>query len=280
MAKKQKPDDLLGALNAQIGGDSKPKGKAKPARPELKLLEATQDLLIELAGITEVYNIVEQRKSVLSDEFKSQTWEQFTDHWFAVGSRPKNPKVQHEDSQGIFQLKAMFKVVVPEDGDVDDALKAAGFEEKVRDKIIEENVDHVTETGPRPFNELLHGHYISGEGGRQFIEANEVEQSAAKKILAFMTADGGKKVSVEPLTAEERMAAITKSEKYVVKAGFMERAAAYCKNAAQLRALLTIIKPQVAVSHMKFAEKASGREKIERIQAVFNALFDPVAGEF
>jgi len=276
MAKKKKADDMLGALNAQLGG-GKFKSNAKAARPELKLLESTQDLLIELAGITEVFNIVDKRKSILSDEFKSETWEQFTDHWFAVGSRPKNPKVVHDDSQGIFQLKAMFKVIVPEDGDVDDALKAAGFEKKIRDKIIDENVDYVIETGPRPFNELLHGHYVRGEGGRQFIEATEVEQSAANKILAFITAESsGKKVSVEPLTFEERQVSITRSERHIVKAGFMERAATYCKNAVQLRALLTVIKPQVAVSHLKFAEKANAKEKIERMQIVFNSLFAEV----
>jgi hypothetical protein len=110
------------------------------------------------------------------------------------------------------------------------------------------------------------GRWTRGEGGREFVEADDVSKAAANKILQYVTAAATTgAVSVEPLTPEERKAAIVKTSKYVVKSGFMERATTYCKDADQLRALLTVVKPQVAVSHLKFALSDSKATKNKRL---------------
>jgi hypothetical protein len=70
------------------------------------------------------------------------------------------------------------------------------------------------------------------------------------------------------LTDEERKSVIVKQSKYVVKTGFMERATTYCKDADQLRALLTVLKPQIAVSHMKYAISDNKKQKNERLRGL------------
>jgi hypothetical protein len=127
---------------------------------------------------------------------------------------------------------------------------------------------------------LLNGHYISGKGGKQFVEATTEEKTAAQKILAFATAAAtGGKVEVEPLTNAERKVAISKSKKYVVKSGFLDRAASYCKSAAELRALLSVVSPQQAVSSLKFGKSDSKKGRNARLVDVFSTLVDMTGGD-
>lgn len=270
-------EDLLGALEGMV--DEKPKAKSTATdRPELQILQETQQLLTEFAGIAEVFKLVDEKKKQLSEEFKDSVWTQFTDTWFsASGGRPKNPTIQSTkngkpDCSAIFQLKAMFKVQVPQDGTPEDALKAVGFNAKTAKKIVDENVDTVVETGLRPFNELLNGKWVSGKGGKQFIEATEVEKAAAKKLLAYATAQGEGTVEVAPLTTEERAKAFQKNTSYVVKSGFLDRAVTYCKSADELRGLLTVITPQQAVSSVKFGKSDSADTHNGRMIDVFSEL--------
>ena len=276
MAKRKTQDanDLLGDLN-NIAGDSKPKQEAPKAsdRPELTLLKETQELLAELSGVSAVEKIVTARKDALQEEFKTDAWEQFTESWYKAGGRPKNPSVntkRHDgkpDCSGILQIKAQFKVNAPEDGKAVDALIAVGFNKKLAEKIVEENVDEVVETGYRNFNDLVKGRYISGKGGRQWVDSTDIEKSAGTKLMKFTMGQES-----EALTTEERQVALVQTTKTVVKAGFMERAATYCEDVDELRALLTVIKPTTAMSHLKFAKSESEEGRTERLKEVFNDL--------
>lgn len=264
--------DLLGMVPDAAQGA---KAEKKSDRP---VLDADTELMIEFAGAHVCSKIATERKDVLGDQLKAQVWQSLTDQWYEAGAKPSNPKLQAKqgskvDTSAIFQLKAMFKVQADSEdnsarGAVTSALVTVGFDTDQANLIYDENVEAEMVTEIRPFNELIQGRWISGDGGREFVPASDVEKSAAKKLLAVATGAA----TPEPLDAEERAAVIQKKLVYQVKAGFLDRAANYCDDANQLRALLTVIKPQVALSHVKYAQQASGNEKHRRILAAFTEI--------
>ena len=271
MAKKT-ADDLLGKLEGALPETPKEHEKERPT------LSPTEALMVEYAGVHAAAKICDDRKKIAGDELKSHLWDQFLEAWFEAGSKPSNPKVQtlvgkRVDCSAIFQVRATFKVQAPEDhssarGAVLEALRNVGFEDDIADDIFDENIEIEIETGLRPFNELVQGKWVTGKGGKEFIEATDVERSAAQKLLALVTnADKAK-----PLTNEERAVVLHKQTRYIVKAGFMERAATYCDSVDELRKLLTVIKPGEALSHVKFAATESEENRCQRIVEHFCEL--------
>ena len=283
MAKKkvveQKPvddlDALMSGLGEQVEESQKSTGKH---RTTVGAIGATQQLMVEYCGVDAAYKIADSRKKVVGAELKSQIWKELTDLWFATRSQPSNPKVETKkgtrtDCSCIYQVRASFSLNVPETegtsgrAPVIEALLAAGFEDETANKIFDENIEIVIEMGLKPINELAKGKWVSGDGGKEFIPATDVQRAAATKILKF--AQG---LSAEPLTSEERAQALQKETSFVVKAGFLDRAANYCDSAEQLRALLTVIKPGEALSQIKFAAADSAEEKNSRIEGSFHSL--------
>jgi hypothetical protein len=269
------PLDLLDSLNDMV--EESPDSTTKSEHPELELLDKTQKLLSELTSVSEVYKIVDSRKQTLADSLKEQAFEQLVDKWFASKSRPKNSllvfrKDGKNDCEGTFQIKSQFKINIPEDGTVYSTLLAVGFKSATAKKIVKENIDEVTITSMRPLNELTNGHYIDGN---QFVKATDVEKSAGAKILSYAVAktiEGN--TDVKPLTPEERKVSILKKSKVVIKDGFMERAVNYCKTIDDLKNLLDVITPVLAVSHMKFALSGSEIDKVERLKGAISKLLD------
>lgn len=269
--------DMLGML-----GDAVPEKKpAKDAHDDRPTIEADTELMVEFAGAHICSKITTERKDLVGAQLKEQVWQHLTDQWFANRTKPSNPKMQIKkggkvDTSAIFQLKATFKVQsLPLDeannsarGAVTGAFMAVGFDQETAEQLMDENVEAEMVTELKPFNELIQGKWISGKGGREFVPASDEEKSAAQKLLAVATGAS----QPEPLTADERAACITKKLVYQVKAGFMERAANYCEDADQLRALLTVVKPQRALSHVKFAAAQSENERNKQVLAAFTEI--------
>jgi hypothetical protein len=276
MAKSKKvtpdvEDDMLGMLEASV--EEKPVTKGEKDRPVV----SAPAIMTEFAAVKTAFDVLEERKDILGGELKSTIWEEFTNLWFASKARPSNPKVEtkkgrNPDCQAIYQCRTNFKVQYREGvsgrAGVIDPLKEIGFSDEMANKIFDENLEIVVETALRPFNELRNGSWSSGEGGKEFKPATDVQKSAANKLLNFVV---GK--DAEPLTAAERAECIVKDTNYIVKAGFLDRAVHYCNSADQLRALLTVVKPGEAVSYVKFAQSDTEDEKNTRLREVFSELF-------
>lgn len=266
-------DALMGGLGEQIQEASKDTGKH---RTTVGAVGATQQLMVEYCGVDAAFKIADSRKKVVGAELKGKIWEELTNLWFSTKSQPSNPKVETKkgtrtDCSCIYQVRASFKLNIPEGGSgrapAIQALNAAGFDDEMAGKIFDENIEIVIEMGLKPLNELAKGKWVSGDGGQEFVPATDVQKAAAAKILKF--AQG---LAAEALTAQERAEALQKETSYIVKAGFLDRAANYCDSADQLRALLAVIKPGEALSQIKFAAADSGEEKNSRIEAAFHGL--------
>jgi hypothetical protein len=254
--KKKDGEELLGDLNKEIPEGDKPKEK----RP---VMDAEQKMMRDYVSAHYCSKLADTRKKISGDALKSHLWQKFTDGWFEQKSKPSNPKVEVKkqgktDCSVMFQVKSAFKVKYPADhssarGAVLESLRNVGFADKTAEQIYDENIDVEVKTAVRPFNELVNGRWISGKSGKEFVESSDTEKQAAQKLLALIT-DSQK---ATPLTNEERAVILTKTTNYVVKGGFMERAALYCKDADELRTLLTVITPQLALSYVKFAAAES-----------------------
>lgn len=271
VAKEDNLNDLLGELNASVEEAPTVKDEEKN-RPVI----SQGRIMTEYAGVSTAYKILEERKDILGSELKSTVWEEFTDQWFSSKTKPSNPKIESKtgfkpDCQAIYQCRTNFKVQYREGvsgrNAVIDPLKEVGISDEIANKIFDENLEIVVENSLRPFNELAQGCWIAGDGGREFVPATDVQKAAAKKLLNFVI---GKEA--EPLTSAERVECLVKETRYEVKAGFLERAAYYCKSADQLRALLTVIKPGEAISHVKFAQNNDIVTRNERLEHIFHNL--------
>lgn len=273
MAKSKKntnPEDLL----ASLAGGLEEGQTTESDRPTLT---TEQSLLERYAGLDAVMKLVEPAHKEAGAEFKAYSWDQFTDKWFADKNCPANPKVQVKEGskvqhEGLFQVKASFKVGYVEGIEsaraaVTQALVNAGFEPEKADEIFDANVEIKVETVMRPLNELVHGKWVTGKGGKQFVEATAEEKAASQKILLFLAGKPATK-----LTPSEVALVMTKNTSYIVKSGFMDRAHTYCKDAGELRALLAVIKPTLAVSGVKYAKTAAEKERLEMLQKVFSDL--------
>ena len=264
-------DDLLGELNASIEEAPAVKDEEKN-RPVF----SQGQIMTEFAGVSTAYKILEERKDILGSELKSTVWEEFTNQWFSSKAKPSNPKIESKidrkaDCQAIYQCRTNFKVQYREGlsgrNAVIDPLKEVGISDEIANKIFDENIEIVVENSLRPFNELAQGSWVSGDGGKEFSPSTDVQKSAAKKLLNFVI---GKES--EPLTSAERVECLVKETRYEVKAGFLDRAAYYCNSANQLRALLTVIKPGEAISHVKFAQSDTEADKNGRLENIFHHL--------
>ena len=265
-------EDMLGALNDSVEEVTPVTETKEKNRPTIN----STGLMTEYAGITTALKTVEERKDIVGRELKDSLWTDFTNLWFQSKAKPSNPKVETKknnrpDCQAIYQCRTNFKVQYREEvsgrASVIEPLRDLGFSDAQASKIFDENIEIVVETVLRPFNELAQGAWVSGEGGKEFKPATDVQKVAATKLLAFVI---GKES--EPLSPSERAECLVKETRYEVKSGFLERAAHYCKDANQMRALLTIIKPGEAISHIKFAQSDTDEEKNGRLEELFHGL--------
>lgn len=268
VTKEDDANDLLGELNASVEETTTVKGKSRSVFP--------QEQMVEYAGISTALKIIKERNDILGSELKSTVWEELTNQWFSSKTKPNNPKIESKigfkpDCQALYQCKSNFKVQL-RDGlsgrnAVIDPLKDVGFSEEIANKIFDENLEIVIENSLRPFNELAQGYWISGDGGRDFVPATDIQKTAAKKLLNFVI---GKEA--EPLTAAERVACLVKVTRYEVKSGFLNRAVYYCNSVNQLRDLLAIIKPGEALSNVQFAQSDTKEVKNSRLEKMFHDL--------
>ena len=273
MSKKEKSvepnlDDLLGALNEQV--EEKVKiGDEEKNRPVV----SAPEIMTEFAGVKTAFDVLEERKDILGSELKSTVWDEFTNLWFSNKVKPSNPKIETKngrkaDCQAIYQCRLPLKVQYREGlsgrAAVIDPLKEVGLNDVIANKVFDENLEIVVENSLRPFNQLAQGAWVSGE----FNPATDIQKAAATKLLNFVIGKAS-----EPLTAAERVECLVKETRYVVKAGFLDRAVNYCETVDQLRALLTVIKPVEAISQVKFAQSDTDDQKNTRLREIFSELF-------
>ncbi len=273
-SKAKSAADLLSGLNKKTKKDTK-----KPAAKErnsLSLPKEVEDSLVKWVEAKLLADVVGARLENTAEEVKEAALDMMLDHLWDHNSLPGNPSLKLPNAKGqpdleaIYILQKKFKVRVPfvEDEAPEDTairiLMDVGLSKDNAESLVENELDMTPQTGTRPLNELVEGHY--GEN-KEWIEASPVEQEAGRKLLAFLTADADEasEVTVEALTDDERDAIIRKSNKVVVRAGFYERVKNYVTTRDQLGAVFTILQPVHYPSRAKLGISDTPERKNARL---------------
>jgi hypothetical protein len=245
--------------------------KKKTARPTLELPEEVVAQLAEYAPTKVLFDIVSERKERQNAELKQELFGHFLRTYWEKQARPNNPKVQARndqgkvDSEGILQLKAIFRINMPTVGEDEDpsevmvnALTEVGLEECDARKLVDKELDFTPKWGV-DLTEVM----TKGDG--------PAKSAAEKFFLLSQGVTEDENGDIE-LTAQEWGAlgeiinsGVKHGVELVDKANFLERACTYCHSLDQLDALFSVIVPQAALSGIKFAVNDSTDDRNKRL---------------
>lgn len=273
---------------ADLMPDAKPvaKGKQKWEMPLDPGAQASFTRWIEAKTVAEP---VQKRLDNSKEEVNEFCLRDMAKRLFETKSKPSNPelKTRNEagavDHQAVFLMTDKFKYRFPE---VPEGVGAKGHFVKVfidlglhpndAERLVENEVVFTPIMGVRKFNEMLQGRF--GEG-REFIPASVEEQTAIRKLVAYIRAAGnpGETVAVEPLTPAEKALIMERDSGITVKSGFYNRVATYVQNVDQLLAVFKIIQPIVYPAYPKFAMSDTAVNQTQRKIAAAADILGTVA---
>lgn len=262
------------------------KGKSKWELPLSSEAETSFGRWIEAKTVAEP---VLKRLENSKDEVNEFCLRQMAQRLFDSKSKPSNPEIKTRnakgevDHQAVFLMTDKFKYRFPE---VPEGVAVKGFFTQMfvdlglhqtdAARLVENEIIFTPITGIRKLNEMLQGHF--GEG-REFIPATEEEQTAVRKLVAYIraVANPGETVEVEPLTAAEKALIMERDSGITVKAGFYDRVATYCQNVDQLMAIFKVIQPIVYPAYPKFAMSDTAVNQMQRKIAAAADILGTVA---
>lgn len=223
---------------------------------------------------------VMQRLEHTKDTLNEICLVKFAQKYFELRNKPSNPQLaslkdgkDDHTASWIFTDKFKFRLPeVPEGHDAKavyiSAFVDSGIHPTDAEKLVHQELILNPVIGIKPLNDLLNGHF--GQG-REFVPATEIEKSAGRKIAAFLSSKNG--AAFDPLTDEEKMAAIQRDSGVTVRPGFLERVCSYAKSSDDLLVIFRLICPVVYPSFAKFAINDSPVSQGDRkIQAAAEIL--------
>ena len=138
------------------------------------------------------------------------------------------------------------------------------IEAEARRRLVEEELDFDPAVGVKTLTELLQGKYIEG---REYVESTQLEKQAGAKLAAFLQYSEGDDAP-EALTDDEKAAAVQHTSGMVIKAGFYDRLATYCRNVDEVMGVLSIFKPVIYANYAKFCVNGTAADKVGRLASV------------
>ncbi len=247
--------DKLSKLQKKVSTTEKVKETRE--RPEMTVPAIVKLAFTRLIPAQRIAKIAEERIKIENALVSDEMIGVYADCLFSQGCRPTNPRINLEkdgrpDISGLFQVQERFKVqcektTAPLRDRLISAFVSAGVAPAVAEKLVEMEIKYLpTTTLKKPLNELAEG--------------TDVEKSAAEKIIGLCIGE-----AVEPLTDDEREAAILQYEVAEVKDGFLERVRGYVTSAQQLKLVFKVVTPVHFVSHGKFGESDTPEEQVKRL---------------
>ena len=274
--------DVMANLNKtlqQHGLQVTPQPKGKQDRWEMVLSPEMNAVAKNWVEAKTVYDSVLSRLENTKAQLSEYAEGQMIDKIFENKSRPSNPQIVINDSDGkvdhqfIFIFQDKFKVEfkkMPENADPVDFFKglfvSLGLSQSNASDLVNNELDFNPVTGIRGLSELLDGHYGAG---REWFESSLEEKTAGAKLSALLMWDGT--THIEALTPQEKATVVKTDPGVVVKTDFYARVASYCETAEQLSAVFAVIKPIAYPSHVKFA---IGDSDVKRTQRKISAASD------
>jgi len=269
---------------------AKPVAKGKQ-KWELPLDPGAQTSFTRWISAKTVAEPVLKRLENSKDELNEYCLRDMATRLFNSKSKPSNPELKTRndagevDHQAVFLMTDKFKYRFPE---VPEGVSAKGHFVKVftdlglhpndAERLVDNEVVFTPITGIRKLNEMLQGRF--GEG-REFIPATAEEQTAVRKLVAYIRAVGnpGETVEVEPLTPAEKALVMERDNGITVKSGFYDRVGTYVQSVDQLMVVFKVIQPIVYPAYPKFALSDTAVNQTQRKIAAAADILGTVADD-
>ena len=275
-------------LLASFAKKAKPQASSakKSDRPTLDLPKEVVDQLAEYAPTKSLCDIVTERKARQSTELKEALWAIFLKTYWAKKARPNNPKIQARgddgkvDSEGVLQLKAMFRINMPTVGEDEDpsevmvaALVDVGLGEDDARALVEKELDFTPKWGLDLTTLMTKGDGIAKAAAEKFfLRSQGVTEDENGESLDLTDQEWG-------ALGEVISSGVKHGVELVDKSNFLERVCDYCHSLDQLDGVFSVIVPQQALSGIKFAVGDSTETRNNRLIEEAAAILGAELGE-
>jgi hypothetical protein len=244
----------LAALSKKAG--AKP-AAATQAKPEITFTDpAIAEVMDKWAGAKPLFDIFKTAADNSLGELKGESFTRYTQSLWATKSKPKNPEIStlkdgRQYHRAIFQVVQTFKVEMPfsdtedpNDTAVNTLRSVAQLDEADAVNLVKNELDFTPDLDVR-FKECMEGHRVDGT----WVEPTALEKAAGNTLYNYLMG-----ISANFLTPEETEVIVISKPNVRVKSGFVERVCTYVHSLEQLRAVLSVIKPQKRMSGLKYAQ--------------------------
>jgi hypothetical protein len=242
--------------------------KAGKEKPTLDLTPAQQELAMQVAEAKVLDDLFETNSKNLSDLLKGDLWPLFLRRMWQQHTRPGNPILKTftdnnmPDCEILYQVKATFSVQSKDSDELINMLVASGLKSVQAEKLVAENINFMPKIFIN-FDELRYGKWVD----RELVESTPIEKAIADHALALLSSVP----NTPPLSPEEKAVLISQKPQIKVTDGFLDRLCGYIdakdENTAIkiLTAVLAVIKPQVALSGVKYGISDAPIQRNDRL---------------
>jgi hypothetical protein len=253
-------------LLAGLGGKKVAKKTEVTERAEIELTPEEAATLDRLGGAHDIHELAKKREEQEKKNLNPSILVKWIERLWKNKSKPSNPLLKTAKTSCIFQVKETMKVQCPkpkEGESLEETLIAKLTEEYVSvgipepaaeadaQRVVNEELDF-TPKKSIDLNRLVYGEWKGTGDNRTWVEASEAQQALALKVIGILN---------DNLTDEERDEVIESRDATTVRKGFLGRAHTYVHTQAQLEVLLGMVKPEVAISGVKYVDGVSTVEK-------------------
>lgn len=281
---KMSADDDLNGLSQLAGVKKKSPARKTTEKPVLKVSHEVEEKVKRWIPRKILFDAIKKQEERAKAEMQPELRSLYLDLLWENKNQPDNPRVviYNEDGQVdmdmIFIVQDRFTFSVPEiDDDTQNVAKqqkAALVELLVTGGLSVSNAKNLVENeiicrDPElsiPLTSLLKGF----QDGKKFEESNEVQKSAAEKLLATLSRGVPLKLSDE----ERGSLLIRTPVKPVVKSGLMERLAAYADTREDLDVILDVFTPVLSSSSTDFGKSDEPAVKRARLTEMASKILD------
>ena len=276
MAVKKKNAGVTDILKSIASvGTAKPKA-ATSTKWEMELDNSSLESAKQWVSAKTLFDLVETRLNNSKSELMEYSLGVMAKKLFDNKSQPSNPIVYIRDDNG--KVDHQFQIVMADNlkfvnnlpKDIDphehyvNLLTSVGLTVANAERLVEEELDFDPAVGVKTLTELLQGKYIEG---REYVESTQLEKQAGAKLAAFLQYSEGDDAP-EAMTDEEKAAAVQHTSGMVIKAGFYDRLATYCRNVDEVMGVFSIFKPVIYANYAKFCVNGTAADKVGRLATV------------
>jgi hypothetical protein len=259
---KDRPADFTEILDSLTRRAQPEKAARKPgkSKPILELEGNEAAILDDFCAADALKKMAEKLQKEKKERADEVAWRKAVELWFAAKSQPDNPSLQTGSSKANLIINEGRALPLPSQPD--------GSPIAIKDWFLGQGLD-ADLAGRIAANEKIHteeetvtldlGRLLAGSADQRAV-AEKLIRLALDRLLPLIAGihftDGGQQfaalVSEHCSPAEQALCQQTESLGQIPD-GLLERAASYCETPEQLSQLLTLLKPTIYLSHIKYS---------------------------